>query len=579
MRIPLLISLFTLAACGGGGSGGPGTAPPVLASAAFVGAGSAPVAGDQLLLFLSDDVRVVAGALLTDEDVSLSAGSLGSISNPPVLLSARVVQVTLGAGVTFTPDVDTIDFSALNDAIESTSGGLAIPGTDSVIRTGDGDNPTISSLTLNAIDSELNGTGPAGGTLQVPRNGFTIEIAYTDPSSPIDVSATTIDADVSVTTPGGTLVPGQNFASQLTATTGTGSTSFLVPSTVTFADGPVTITAHVVDVTGMASGPATFSFNVRNLDDGVRPFETSVNPTQVWYLDLTRDIESYTHNTGAPFNPVQITDTPNGRPDLEDLFLILGLHGSSGSVNATVTGQFETRLLAELATLFTGIKVSFTLTSPGTFPGTTTPYNSLGFSQICIAGSEDTSGTSGVLGVAIFDPRNEGQDNNCLLNFAGSQRLGVFVHTLVNFGMIPPSTTLFRTTFDPFTPGFSGFPIGDHPDGQDAQRLSGAVTDGRATEISNAIQRLARSTAVITAHECGHSMGLVEDDPMPNGLYGGDGTNFPGSTTGHIRNSSLFPSGSQNVMSPALSFDATLSNQTNFNTLNRAYLLERAIYN
>ena len=195
------------------------------------------------------------------------------------------------------------------------------------------------------------------------------------------------------------------------------------------------------------------------------------------------------------------------------------------------------------------------------------------------AGSEDPSGVTGVLGVAIFNPHNTNQENDCLLNFLGAQRLGVFVHTLVNFGMFPPSSTSFRTTYDPLTPGFGGTPIGDEPDGLDPQRLSGAVLGSRTTTITNAINRMARATAVITAHECGHSMGLVQDGAMPVGLYGGDPTNFPGSSGGHIRNTSLFPAAAQNVMSPAIGFDSALSNQTAFNSLNLAYLRERAIYN
>src|SRR5262249_55932495 len=139
------------------------------------------------------------------------------------------------------------------------------------------------------------------------------------------------------------------------------------------------------------------------------------------------------------------------------------------------------------------------------------PYNTLSFSRICIAGSEDASGTSGVLGVAIFDPHNTTQDDDCLTNFGGAQRLGIFVHTLLNTSMRPPAFTAFRTIFDPLTPGFGGVPIGNAGDGLDPQRLAGTVQDGRATTVTTAISAFARSVSVITAHECGHSVGLVKD--------------------------------------------------------------------
>ena len=89
---------------------------------------------------------------------------------------------------------------------------------------------------------------------------------------------------------------------------------------------------------------------------------------------------------------------------------------------------------------------------------------------------------------------------------------------------------------------------------------------------------MARFIATVTAHECGHSVGLVVDGAMPNGLYGDDATNFPGSAYGHIRNTSLFPVGATNLMSPSLNFTLATSSSTAFNTLNMAYLREQVFY-
>ena len=80
------------------------------------------------------------------------------------------------------------------------------------------------------------------------------------------------------------------------------------------------------------------------------------------------------------------------------------------------------------------------------------------------------------------------------------------------------------------------------------------------------------------AHEAGHSMGLVANGAMPNGLFGNDDTNFPGSTDGHIRNTALFPGGSINVMSPVLTWSLAINSNTAFNSLNRAYLREQVSY-
>ena len=118
--------------------------------------------------------------------------------------------------------------------------------------------------------------------------------------------------------------------------------------------------------------------------------------------------------------------------------------------------------------------------------------------------------------------------------------------------------------------------IGD--DAQDAARLAGTLSDARATTISNAIRRFGQMIAFITAHECGHSLGLVADGKMPDGLYGGDEESFPGSTSAHISLGALFP-GAMNIMNPTLSFDDAIAAGSGFNLLNLAYLRERVLNN
>jgi hypothetical protein len=75
-------------------------------------------------------------------------------------------------------------------------------------------------------------------------------------------------------------------------------------------------------------------------------------------------------------------------------------------------------------------------------------------------------------------------------------------------------------------------------------------------------------------------MGLVKGGAMPNGLYGGDATNFPGSQAGHISMpGALVPGSAINIMTPAISYPGALDAGSGFNSLNLAYLRERVIYN
>ena len=104
------------------------------------------------------------------------------------------------------------------------------------------------------------------------------------------------------------------------------------------------------------------------------------------------------------------------------------------------------------------------------------------------------------------------------------------------------------------------------------------MSDDRADLMDIAIADLARFAAVVIAHECGHSMGLVVNGPMPTGLYGNDSVNFPGSSNGHISTQALFPGNGTNVMSPGLFYESALHPSTAFNSLNLAYLREQVFY-
>ena len=95
-RFPAAAALACLiaAACSGGGGGGPTNAAPVLVTAAFVGAGATPAFGDTLLLTFSEEVTL-GGALLSDADVTLPAGSICHCTvTPPLRPGFRCASVS-----------------------------------------------------------------------------------------------------------------------------------------------------------------------------------------------------------------------------------------------------------------------------------------------------------------------------------------------------------------------------------------------------------------------------------------------------------------------------------------------------
>lgn len=581
-----------------GSSGGGGTKPigapdpaPVVIAATFVGATSTPTSGDTLQLLFSEDVAILPNTLMTDLDLSLSAGSLGEVTTAPTLKNPRTVLVTLATGVSFEPGTTTLSIGSANDSIRDTTGNNAIASTPVVITDGDGDDPAISVLALSGVDSTLDGSGSAGGTLQVPTSGFTIEVSHRDLSSTVVPADTVIVATSVVGVSGVNRQAGLNLVDAFTHTTSGPTTTYTIPTTVTFPVGILELRVYVRDTTGMISSSKIITGQTRAADDAVRPFETSANASQVWFIDTSRDIESYTFNIFNFITPLLPVSGANGRTDFADLLLIIGLQSTSpianvsGGKDSNVVAMdlIEAAILTELSALFAGANITFTFTSPGAWVGgSSVAYNSLGFSRIALSGSATAAGTSGTLGLAIFDPNNKNQDDDTQVNYGGTDRLGVFLHTIINDGIANHPTTTFRVTFDPFTPGLFGTVIGGNAD--DGSRLIGTLNDSRTTEMKTAISRLARFAAVILAHECGHSVGLVMNGAMPAGLYGNDTANFPvfpsSAADGHIKMpTSLFPGLSENIMSPSFDFDATLAPKTRFNTLNRAYLREHVLAN
>ncbi|MEO0477873.1 MAG: hypothetical protein AAF196_00185 [Planctomycetota bacterium] len=591
----VLVSLAALGGCSSGGGGG-GANGPALASSVFVGAGAAPAAGDALLLVFAGPIELAPMSTLDDTDFEFQGGgsTLGALTTTPTVIAGNTLQIVLGAGVDLVPGTTRLSFSEDFDAVQGVGAGLAIGETPVTVTAGDGEDPVITSLTINGIDRTLNGSGAAGGTLQTPRSGFTIDLEFTD--SVLAVSDVILTASGIVSSnSNGTFFPGDNFTDVLGAVSAVlgsplppGTLRFEVGPDVIFAFGAITITAQVVDMSGRVSAPVSFSFQTTDANSANRPFEA----TQVWFIDVSRDLEAFTPNPGVPFPfnfGFDVVDTPNGRSDFEDILQAMGLLASTPSgTDATVRDRLLSETIDELNGFFPGVDILFTTTSQGAFPSSSSfPFSGSSFSQMCFAGAA-TEGGSGTLGAAIVDPNNATHNDNCQETFGGTTRLGVFVHTIADVGVSSGPSSDFVMALAPFLTILnpSAIPIGD--DMQDAQRLAGSMNDARKTQIDTAIATVARVIAVVAAHEFGHSMGLVIDGAMPIGLYGGDRINFPlsaifvdpdAAASNHIENSAGFPGDEQNIMSPAIGIEAALDPDTRFNSLNMSYLREQALYN
>ena len=590
------IACLALAACGGGGGGGAASGqPPELVSVVFTGSSpsdSTPDPGDTLTFFFSRAVQIVSGPVLDDTRVELSNGSLGTGIVAPTLVNERTVRVTLGTGVAFTVGSDTIRLAETQDVIRDSRGGTIETSRIVTILLTDGVQPTISFLSINAVPAELNGTGAAGGLHQVPRSGFRIAASYDDPGGSIDTSGFLVTSSIDVRSSGTLFPAGANLFSELQQTSLTATDFVLtVPSTLVFNEGECTLSLIVKDNSGLLSDTATFAFRVRTPDVATRPFESG----QTWFLDLSRDLDALSSRDGT--GSFVVIDAPVSGPNSisdfdEDLFILglrtdsplAGVVGTKDS-NEVVLDLVKAAILTNLQRYYAETSVQFTFDDPGAFPSSRpfVAYDKANHSRMAIGGA---TGASGTLGTAIYDPHNAQQDNNSLDagtydNVVLTARLGVFLHTMIEADINRFGSQL-RADFDTLI-RFRGQPVGEETT-NDATRLANLTTqtagDARQDVIGTAIANLGRFIAVLVAHECGHSVGLVEDGAMPGGLYGGMPAQFAGSTSGHIglSTTTIFPSSATEILSPAVSYERSIATETDFNPLLRAYLQERAFY-
>ena len=541
-------------------------------------------------MYFSGDVTLPQGA--SSSGVTLSSGSLGSPTSVS-LVDSRTIAITLGNGTSFSPGTATASLADGQSLASGASGRSIESGRALTIASSDNDRPVVSRFTINDVPTELNGNGNAGGTLQLPPNGFSIDADYSDASSAISTGAIVLTCSQAVQVNGSDIAAGGNLLASLGSATAT-SFSLLVPGTVRFNEGEQTLQLVVPDAQGDYSAPVSFRLRIKNLDDGTRPLENG----QVWFIDESRDLEAISSSAGGG-GSVTLTQTPgaNSQSDYEEVLRVIGLHFATPisnvlngrNSNQVVSDLLRARILTQLTSLYGGSAVSFTFTSPGTFPSgkAVVDYNAASHSRIAL-GASTSAGASGALGVALFDPNNKNQEDNSL--DAGTYdgvdvtvRLGVFPYTLVSSEINVPGTR-FRQVFDALIL-HRGQPVGSvTAPTSDATRLvniSNSVSgDTRQTSISRALDEWARFLAVVLAHECGHSLGLVKDGAMPTGLYGGDTANFPGSSSGHISlsSTSIFPSGATTIMAPSLSFENSNHASSAFNALNLSYLRERSLY-
>jgi Bacterial Ig-like domain len=410
--------------------------------------------------------------------------------------------------------------------------------------------PPDVTVTVNGIANRRK----AG--LAVPKSGFELSILADDPSN-YDVDLGSFEAEI--TGPAVGIDSDQILAGGTITKKGLG---FVVALNQAFKPGAYTFRARVADMAGNVGVSAPLEFRVVESDSSVMPFER----TQVVYVrfDLDRD-----GNRRADF--------------VDDLFRLgLATEGDPNGTNQRMIDIMRDGVLAQTHAIYErkknggrkpegSIPVLFTATRPRGVRYSEMAFG--GLDPAARAGRKYSEKSSGILGRAYFDRNNASRSDR---NIGTNPGLGVFGGELFLFevethlSLYPSFVTTFARRFMKVVPEMGGTSAGNHPlDRQVLARefdLNNASPQAmrRYFDIFLALDDWASATAVILAHETGHTVGLVATGAPPTGLHGDRSL--------HNRYPRL-----GNVMSSAVGYESLVNLSYRFRDLNAAYLRQRIL--
>ena len=468
-------------------------------------------------------------------------------------------------------------------------------------------------LTVNEIPAAMNGSAPytpnAGGSVgfkvTVPTHGFTVDVTWRGSDAAPSTLAITCDRDL------GGIKAGQDISGRFTKTPG--KATLLLPATLAAPAGAATFTAVLKDKSTPRTSKLTVVVRKRTYKED--PFRLR----DTWVLVFGGDqFAVASGKDAAGWWQVTSTKGKNGVADFEEDLRAAGLStaamlpaaaalkkGSATGTNAIMHAWMENEVL-------TSARKAFGLTASGaTAPGavnirllpdsdaTAPDYKT--FAEQVLKGGETSRAFSCIsigggdltrpyLGLA------RGGDVGNLRNEANiSPQRGVFTTAALAFlakTAAKDSTLkmLLRQLLGDFVPelGEGGLRVGEHSldatilaPGFDPKTATPAASS-RYNKLAFIVQTIGRLAGALTAHEMGHSLGLVPDGAPPYGLFGGETkasfTNGARTTSHHIDTPgfNLMEAGPGSAAGAKLDIMSYLS-EPRFNALNLAYLRGRLL--
>ncbi len=435
--------------------------------------------------------------------------------------------------------------------------------------------PLSPTLTVNAIPASMNGTQPyraANGVLTpfkllLPTGGFTLDVIG-DPYQRLDLVQFGCG--------------GQNWNS-LAQRTSTGW-RYLVPNG-SFTPGDLTCSTIMIDRCTGTGVKGEITVELADWRDDIDPFKKP----ETWLLVTSRDLWTMDAQGNS-------SEGANGIADLDEALSLAGLMSndeSQGAATLTLNGVtgvskiFRAKLLESTRRQ---LRSYFKIPESGEFTQDSVPINFVlegepgapnaadfsadgEFSMIAIGGSDPQNEA---LGRAEIDWNNQVQNDN-----ATNIARGIYTSSLARQFVTHPAGAQI---FGGLSPVLGGTALGMR-DGDrcifdqtctDDERDN--VTRTRAYLVDRAIDLFGRGLAALTAHEIGHSLGLVPPGAPPIGLFAGinsaDFIEAP-ATGAHIDTDGY------NIMQQGAALNGSgielIAAQPKFNALNLSYLQRRLI--
>ena len=378
-------------------------------------------------------------------------------------------------------------------------------------------------LGINNLPESMMGNGTAGPPFAwaVPEQDWTIEVhaVYGEGADPTAVPVLQAEA------PDGSLIPlvlqaawsgwwaYGHWQAQVTAALPPGPLrlhAHLPGVATTGSDKRRTVTAKPIDVQVAVRTPA--------LD----PFDS----VDHWQVTFSRDLGTLQVAAVGDGFSVKTLDKPNGIADFDEAMAALGLQGGDEVWNAKVLDVLRNRIKELLRTFYrldpaTGALLPDSVRVQFHFDGGPQPPAGVALSRIALGGdAPKIDGKRTLFGRAWIDPRNANANDNT------GPGHGVFSTSMVRTVLGNP---LALVLLDGVLPAGGGKPFGsvagDHwllyPDARPLPGSANEEVEARRVKFQLLMKFMGIGLAAVTAHEIGHSLGLVHPGLPPHGMLGG----------------------------------------------------------